>query len=148
MPSAGESVIAGRMPGERIATQIDTADTATFTTTETIVSTVTAALISGRTYKVSFRGTMQSDVAADLINARIREDNATGTQLQLRRESSTSATAGSGPSFDMEAEYTAVANGNKTFVATGVRAAGATGNITAEGAATQPRYLYVDYVRG
>lgn len=148
MPSAGESVIAGRMPGERIATQIDTADTATFTTTETTVSSVTAALVTGRTYRVSFRGTMQSDVAGDLINARIREDNSTGNQLQLRREQSTTATAGSGPSFDQEAEYTAVATGNKTFVATGVRAAGGTGNITCEGAVTQPRYLYVDYIRG
>lgn len=148
MPSAGQSAIAGQVPGERLGQDIDTSDTATFTTTETVVSSVTVDLVNGRTYKVRFVGTMQSDVNGDLINARIREDNSTGTQLQLRREQSTTNTAGSGPSFDMEAEYTAVATGSKTFVATGVRGAGGTGNITCEGAATQPRYLYVDYCRG
>jgi hypothetical protein len=147
MPSAGESVIAGRMPGERIATQIDTADTSTFTTTETVVSTVTAALVNGRIYRVRFVGTMQSDVTDDTINSRLREDNVSGTQLQLRRAQSPTSSAGSGVGMDVEAEYTAVATGNKTFVATGTRSTG-TGNITCEGSATQPRYLYVDYIRG
>ena len=148
MATAGASIEAARVSGERIATQIDTADTATFTTTETIVSTVVAALVASRTYRVRFVGTFQSDVADDMMNSRLREDNAAGTQLQLRRAQSPTATAGSGVGMDVEAEYTAVATGNKTFVATGVRSTPGTGNITCEGAATQPRYLYVDYIRG
>jgi len=148
MPSAGESVIAGRMPGERIATQIDTADSSGFGTTETVVSTVTAALVTGRTYRVSFRSAFQSDVAADTVNARIREDNVTGTQMQLRRCYSHIATAGAGFPGDLEAEYVAVATGNKTFVATGQRSSGTGVAIVAEGSATAPRYLYVDYIRG
>jgi hypothetical protein len=148
MPSAGESVIAGKMPGERIATQVDTADSSGFGTTETVVSTVTAALVTGRTYRVSFRSAFQSDVSADTINTRLREDNVTGTQLQARRCYSHTSSAGFGFPGDLEAEYVAVSTGNKTFVATGVRSTGTGTAIVAEGSATTPRYLYVDYIRG
>jgi hypothetical protein len=143
---AGQTAVAGQVPGERIATDIDTADTSTFTA-ETVVMTVTAALVTGRTYRVRFVGTMQSDVTDDTINSRLREDNVSGTQLQLRRAQSPTSSAGSGVGMDVEAEYTAVATGDKTFVATGARSTG-TGNITCEASATQPRYLYVDYIRG
>ena len=145
MATAGASIIAAQVSGERIATQVDTADTATFTA-ETVVSTVTAALVTGRTYRLRFVANFQSSVAADTVNVRLREDNLTGTTLQGRRADSAIATAGFGFSGDVEVEYTAVATGNKTFVATGDRSTG-TGVITCEGAAT-PRYLYVDYIRG
>ena len=147
MAAAGESAIAGRIPGERIATQIDTADTATFTTVETVVSTVTAALVSGRTYRVRSVVTYQSDVADDHLNARLREDSVSGTQMTGKRVRSTLTTGGFGFDGCLEAEYTAVSTGNKTFVATGVRSTG-TGNWTGEGLSVQPRYLYVDYIRG
>jgi hypothetical protein len=144
---AGASVVAGQVPGERIATQTDTADTSTFTTTETTVSTVTADLVNGRTYRVRFVGRFQSDVAGDSVNARLREDSSAGTQMQGTRVYSATATAGFGFTISFEAEYTAVATASKTFVATGERSVGS-GNVMCEGSATAPRYLYVDYIRG
>ena len=146
MPSAGESVIAGRMPGERIATQIDTADSGTFTTTETTVQTVVAALVNGRTYRIKHHTRWGTSVSGDRINSRLREDNSVGNELQSANVIVDVTATGSGFPGDLEVEYTAVATGNKTFVATGDRSTG-TGVITCEGAAT-PRYLYVDYIRG
>ncbi|MCI0687022.1 MAG: hypothetical protein L0Y54_07280 [Sporichthyaceae bacterium] len=143
---AGETIIAGKVPGERIATDIDTADSATFTTTETEVQSVTAALVSGRTYRIRWATRFESSVADDRVIARIREDNSTGSELSnmvVRM-----FTVGSiGWPVTIEAEYTAVATGNKTFSATGVRQSG-TGNCFMEAAANRPSYLYVDYIRG
>jgi hypothetical protein len=144
--TAGQSVIAGKFPGERIATDIDVADTSTFTTTETTCSSVVAALVINRTYRIRFVANFQSSVSGDTVNMRIREDSTIGTQLQGCRVHSVILTAGFGFQANIEAEYTAVATGNKTFVGTGERSSG-TGNITCEGAATAPRYLYVDYIR-
>ena len=146
MPAAGETIIAGRVPGERIATQIDTSDTSGFTTTETVLTTVTAPLVSGRTYRVRFVSLIRSTVADDDINARIRQDNVTGTEVfvsQFEINTNTSL----GVVVIIEAEYTATATADKTFVATGVRTTGS-GTITARGAAAAPRQLYVDYIRG
>jgi hypothetical protein len=147
MATAGSSVEAGRVSGERIATQIDTADSGTFTTTETIVSTVVAALVNGRTYRVKAHTRCSSSVAADRYIARLREDNATGTAIQGSNVDITAAATTHGWPADLEAEYVAVATGNKTFVLTGVRGSG-TGNCFMEAGADHPSYLYVDYVRG
>lgn len=144
MPFAGQKITLP-LPGMRIGTTIATADTGTFTA-ETVIDSVTVALITGKVYRVRWVASMQSDVAGDTVNARIREDNLTGTQLVVRREHSSVASAGSGPDTSVEAEYTAVATGDKTFVSTGARSTG-TGNITCEGAAATPRLLYVDFLR-
>lgn len=144
MPNAGD-IITLPLPGQRIATTTATTDSATFTA-ETVIDTVTAALITGKTYRVRWIASMQSDVSGDSMNSRIRGDNLAGTQLIVRRESSFTNAAGSGPDMSLEAEFTAVATGDKTFVGTGARSQG-TGNITAEGSATTPRLLYVDFIR-
>ena len=146
MSSAGYQFVAGHIPGERIATDVDTADSGTFTTTETVVSTVVAALVSGRTYRVRWYGGCVTTVAADIYLGRIREDNVTGTILQERNRQ-IGTTSASGEPLELEAEFTAVATGNKTFVATGVRNGG-TGTLHADATAVRPRYLYVDYIRG
>lgn len=146
MPTtAGFQLVAGRIPGERIATTTRTSTPAGFTTTETVTDTVTAALVSGRTYKVSCWILCRSTVAADSENVRLREDNLTGTELQAARIYIPIITT----TFvaPLEALYTAVATGNKDFVVTGVRASG-TGTITHAAAATQPVYLWVDYISG
>lgn len=144
MPNAGD-IITLPLPGQRIATTRTESDSSTFTA-ETLIDSVTASLISGNVYRVRWVSSMQSSVANDTVNARIREDDLVGTQLVVRREVSTVTTAGSGPDTSVETEYTAVATGDKTFVATGARSTG-TGNITAEGSANTPRLLYVDFIR-
>ncbi len=148
MALSGETVIAAAVSGERIATNVNTADSATFTTTETIVQTVTAALVTGRLYRVYWFGHWGSSVAADRFQWRIREDNVSGTILQELTAQSTAIHGGAslGEQVILEAEFTAVATGNKPFAVTGVRSSG-TGNGQLEGAATRPNYLYVDYIR-
>lgn len=141
------TVIAGMQPAQkRIATTKAEVDSATFTTTEVVIDSVTASLVIGKIYKVRWVVSFQSSVADDMVNVRIREDTVLGTEMQSRRVLSAIATAGAGFDGSVEAEYTAVATGSKTFVGTGDRSTG-TGNITAEGAAIRPRFLYVDYIR-
>ena len=145
MPAAGETIIAGRVPGERIATTISTSDSGTITTTETAVMTVVAAVVIGRIYRVSAFYRPNSSVAGDDIAVRIREDSTTGTQLQGLTYDLTIPTRE--PAYTMEAEYTADATENKTLMLTFIRTGG-TGNVTNVAASTAPSYLYVDYIRG
>lgn len=130
----------------RMATTIRTSDSSAISV-ETQIDTVTASLVSGRIYKVVWDLAYTSSVAADTMFARIREDNVSGTQLTLRRgDNRVTNGAGSGWSLHLEAEYTAVSTGDKTFSATIGRASG-TGNVNVVAAATLPSYLYVDYAR-
>lgn len=146
MPSTGGfQLVAGRIPGERIQTSTITADTATITTTETEVGTITAALVSGRKYRVVMDFGFTVSVATDHHFARIREDNSAGTQIQGRRL--TGATTAQTYYGRLETEYTAVSTGNKTFSATFVRTAG-TGNIKLSANANSPTLIYVDYISG
>jgi hypothetical protein len=124
-----------------------TSTPAVVTTTETVQDTVTANLVAGRTYKISYKGGIISSVAADSAFLRIREDNLAGNQLQLERVySPLTGGAGSRWTADLEVEFTAVTTGAKMFVGTLVRGTG-TGNLTSPAGAAQPTYFYVDYVR-
>jgi hypothetical protein len=148
MSSAGYQLVAGRIPGERIATTIRTSDSSGVTTTETTIDSVTAALVTGRTYRVRWTARVDGSVNADTLFVRIREDNVSGNQLQiLRVEVPATGGVGTGYPGTIEAEYTAVATGNKTFVGTIVRASG-TGTVNIEAGPNRPVYLYVDYIRG
>lgn len=142
MPLAGD-IIRASDPFKRIATTTETSDSATFTTTETTIASVTAALVSGRTYRVRVTIRIASTVANDITIVRLREDNATGTEMTSGRI--TLETSGLGNVLTIEAEYTAGATANKTFVAAGIRTAG-TGNLRRVAALNRPTYLYVDYV--
>lgn len=146
MTTAGQQLIAGRIPGERIATAIETSDSSTFTTGDTEVASLTAALVSGRTYRVRFSGGFVSTVSGDIVLGRIREDTSAGTVLQEKNRN-IGTTSGAGEGFEFEAEYTAVSTGSKTFVVTSVRNGG-TGTLHRDGAAVRPSYFYVDYIRG
>lgn len=146
MSSSGFKLRAGRVPGERIATTIETADSSGVTTIETVVMSVSASVVAGRTYRVRFAGEFGTTVAGDELNVYIKEDSTSGTQLQhnlvyLRTTSS------NGNPHVMEAEFTAVSSGTKTFVLSIVRASG-TGTARLEAFSTRPSYLYVDYIRG
>lgn len=130
---------------KRITQQIETSNSAGVTTTETAVITVTASLQTGRTYRVKVSAAIDTTVAGDTVDCRLRENNATGTEMQLRRVYLHDNT-GRWP-VEFEAEFTAVSTGNKTFVFTLDRFSG-TGTITTIASATIPSYLIVDYVRG
>lgn len=132
-------------PNQRIATTVIDEPSGTFTTTAVQVASVTASLVAGSIYRVTFDGAFDTTVDGDMVRARIREDNISGNQLQARDTGEMDA-AGLVTGLRMEVEYTAVSTGNKTFVATGERDAG-TGNITMSADSTFPAYMYVDYVR-
>lgn len=147
MSSAGQQLVAGRIPGERIATASRTSASSAIGGTETQIDSITAALVSGRTYRVTWdvSYTVSATASTDHFFARIREDNTSGTQLQGCRLSAT--TTAQSYRQHVECEYTAVATGNKTFSLTFIRTAGA-GTVTSHAAATNPTYAYVDYIRG
>src|SRR5690606_9229097 len=137
----------GGIPGELIASSQVTADSATFTTTETTVLSVTAPLVSGRTYRVAFYGKFATTVAGDIGVARMREDSSTGPERQSDFLDFNKASTTIGYSCYMEFEYTASSTGNKTFVVTGVRNVGS-GTLRLEAASNRPSYLRVEYVSG
>jgi hypothetical protein len=144
---AGETVIAGKAPGERIATDIVTSNSGGIGTTETVIQTVTAALVSGRIYRVTsdFGYQVSTNTSSDHWSIKIREDNLTGTQIQARR--CHSSTNSSSMPYHIEVEFTAVSTGNKTFVVTADLSSGA-GLFNLVALADQPAYFYVDYIRG
>lgn len=147
MSSSGQQLVAGRVPGERIATTVRTSDgSATSSTTEQGTDSVTAALVSGRTYRITSVMHLTYTVAADRFLHRIRTDTTSGTQLNYERDLVPSSVAGPWPSR-VEAEFTASATGDQVFLGTLAREAG-TGTAQARGASTNPGYLYVDYIRG
>lgn len=134
-----------RYPGERIATTIVSTDSSGFTNAaEVIIASVTAPLISGLTYRIWFWGGIQSTITGDELQTRIRENNAAGTQLSFNSTSITRASATGDWTATLEAQYTAVATEDKTFVVTGIRAVGTgTGRIET---AQKPALFYVEFV--
>jgi hypothetical protein len=146
MAQAGETIIAGRIPGERIATTTRSSNSSGITTTETVVDSVTASLVEGRTYKIRWFGQVFSSVADGYTRLRIREDSVSGTEVDQRQRSTDIAANQAFPVI-LEGEYIAVATGSKTFVATLVRQAG-TGTVTAQAGSANPTRLTVEYVSG
>jgi hypothetical protein len=143
---AGETFIAGKIPGERIATTTETSNSsATSGTTELSVISVTAAVVIGRTYWVSTSFGLSASVAADDVQINIREDSVSGTIIQS--DVIDAPIVNRIQRLVLEASYTADATENKTFVAALQRVAG-TGTFTRLGSATRPAFLYVTYVSG
>lgn len=134
-----------RYPGQRIATTIVSVDSAGFTNAaEVIIASVTASLIEGLTYKIWFWGGLMSTITGDEFQTRIREDSAAGTQLSFNATSITRAAATGDWTATLEAQYTAIATGNKTFVVTGIRSVGTgTGRIETQ---QKPSLFYVEFV--
>lgn len=142
---AGQKLSAGRIPGERIATAVLTGDFGAVTTVETSLGSVTAALVSGRTYRVRFVTRIGSTVANDTVLVRIREDTVAGNEL-IGDFYFLPSTGAAGNIIQAEGEYTASATAAKTFHLTVARNAG-TGTYRREGT-FMPTYIYVEYVRG
>ena len=145
--TAGQIAEAGRVPNERIATTVATSDSSTFTGTEVELMSVTAALVSGRTYRLTFDGQFGSDTSGDNVAARLRRDDpSTGATLR-RTNNEIHIVSALGVPLVMSAEYTATSTGDVDFYLTGNRTGG-TGNCRLEAAADNSSYLYVDYIRG
>ena len=142
--TAGQIAEAGRIPGERIATTVRTSTVGSITTTETEVDSVTAALVTGRTYRVRWHGPVQSTAAADNVRAFIHQTNTSGTILQL--DDVTPAAANIKYGMTLELEFTATSTGDQEFIASLDRISGS-GTVSSVASATQPAYLYVDFIR-
>ncbi len=122
---------------------IDT-DSSTFTTIETAIATVTAALISGKRYKIVLSTHIGTTNAGDTVDIGIRETNASGTELNRSVAEPIPSTTAAGHYFRLEAEFTATATGNKVFAGTAQRNTG-TGTLRREAAAIRPTSMYVEY---
>lgn len=129
----------------RVATSPVTANSSTFTTTETspLVS-VTFAQTSGLTYKINVWVPIQSTAAGDVCFCRIREDNNTGNQLDGANLYIGSTSANGYPSI-MYAEYTAGSTGSKTIVFTGARTGGS-GTLNLSASTSRPAWMTVDLI--
>lgn len=131
VPPAG-NYICGRVGGAAYAPQlfiqsdVTSSSSGTFTTTETVVQSITVPLIRGRHYRILWSVMFSSTVAGDRVVSRIREDDETGTQLAGSNVILSSANGSYNGS--LRTRYTALDTADKTFVGTGQRAAG-TGNI-------------------
>ena len=132
-------------PSQQIAITTRTSNVGTFTV-ETLLDSVTASLVSGKTYRVRYYVRLFSSVADGIARFRIHEDSISGTVLAITQLYTAVTVNQSFPTY-IEVLYTAVATGDKTFVATGIRQTG-TGNLTAQAATDAPTYLYVEYVSG
>jgi hypothetical protein len=130
----------------RIATTEVVSDSSTFTTTETQVASVTAALVSGRNYRVRLVARFGTSAANDIVVVRVREDNLSGTTLQFELRPLPSTSSSGNTVGVLEGEYVAASTGDKTFVASGQRTSGS-GNIRLDAEAGAPAYLYVDHIR-
>jgi hypothetical protein len=146
MAHAGDRLVAGRIPGERIATIAIVTDSAAFTTTQVSVGAIVAPLIAGQTYLLRAVTKWESDTQDDRIIARLREDTVSGTIMQSDNiRIQVTSTIGWGAM--LEAPYTATVTGNKTFHLTGQRGGGS-GTCFLGAAATRPVLLYVNYTQG
>lgn len=148
MEALAESVQAVFDRRGRIATTTRIASS-TGVTSETVVDSVTASLVAGITYSVTWNPGVDSTVAGDTLLVRLRQDGIAGTQMQRSRVE-IPATGGAGTRYieTLYAEFTAAATGSKTFVGTIQRLSGS-GSVSVECTdATEPVYLRVDYVSG
>jgi hypothetical protein len=120
----GGDVIYAADVNTTIAQSVYTADSSTWTSTETSIMTVTANLVSGQTYMIEMDcniGTSAvtytwSSTNAEASSVRIREDTVSGNQL-AQGQVFMSAASSVGFALTVRVPYTATATGEKTFVA-------------------------------
>lgn len=147
MALAGRTADAGRIPGQRIATETYTSDSTTFTDSQTEIMSVTASLVSGRTYRVRAFANFESDTGGVNVAVRINKDTAGGETMQTA-QTYIDNTSSLGFTVPIEVEHTASATGDKTFVVTALRNGGGSGTLFMGASSLRPAYLYVDYIRG
>lgn len=146
MSSAGQRLVAGRVPGERIATATEAADSSGITTTETAIATVVAPVVAGRTYGIGLMMYVGTDTAGQSVLIKVRSGSTVGTEIGGAQFKTASDSAVGDP-VKLEWEHTAAATGDLTLVATLVRNGGA-GTVRREAASTRPLILSVNYLTG
>lgn len=144
MPLAGDEIVAPDT-AVRIASTPITADSATWTTTETGLLTATASLTSGWSYKITAFVMVTSTVAGDLSYIRIREDTSGGTQMTAANVY-IPTTNGFGFPLHFSTEYTASSTASKSFVLTGARQTGATGTQKLVHSSSRLGFLTIDRI--
>lgn len=134
---------------KRVGSAKVVADSAAITTTITQIATVTVTLTVGMTYGVAWHGRVSSSVIGDIIRLRLHPTSVATAELTIQQLyipiASGAAPGTNGYGLDVYGEYTALASGSFTFVASVVRSVG-TGNIIAKGTALAPAFLTVDYL--
>lgn len=147
--SPGEETLAADITGRfRVGTGYEDTDSASIaSTTFVAIASVTAQLVSGRTYHIKFITHLMSSVTTDTATLAIREDTASGTEIQGAAALPLVGSASAGVYYQLETDYTAVATGAKTFVGVCNRASGS-GNVRREAANIRPTWLIVDYAYG
>jgi hypothetical protein len=140
---AGDVISASDI-NRRVGTTTATSDSsATSGTTELSVDQVTATLVSGRRYTLTWDVAWLGTVAADFFFLILREGSGTGgTQLDFSTVKVQAATIPTEGAI-VVADYTASATGSQTFTATLRRSSG-TGTLTAKASSNGPRTLKVD----
>lgn len=140
--SAGDRITADKLTTYAGEPEIREINSVSFTTTETEIDTITVPVVEGRRYKIVWRPAFFSTVANDHVRGAIREDNVAGTALYV--QNITTPIVSQAFMMDLEAFYTAVTTGDKTFVGTGDRITGSGGTITGQAASSNPTLLYVE----
>jgi hypothetical protein len=140
----GGDIIVTADVNRRVGTTTATSDSsATSSTTELSIDQVTASLISGRRYTITWDAPWLGTIANDNFFLILREGSGTGgTQLDFQTVKVQAATIPTETAF-VQTDYTAAATGSQVFTGTARRSTG-TGTLTAKGSSTQPRILRVD----
>lgn len=121
-----------------------TSNTGGITTTETVLDTVTATLVAGRTYRITYNTNAASTVLTTMARFRIREGNGiAGTMRQLAN--TVPAIINSDFGVTLVGRFTAVSSGSQTFSGTLVRASG-TGTLSSNANTNQPTYMTIERV--
>lgn len=140
--AVGDPIILARMPGYRVGVQTYTSDSSTFTTSETEIGSITVDLINGVQYEIRCDAHVSSSTAGDTVTCRIRENNTSGTEIQVVSGNTVSTTGNRPVAIPLWGLYTAVATGSKTFSITAVRQAGA-GNVFRDVSSVAPMIITV-----
>lgn len=140
--SAGERLDAVKLSTHAGDPVIREVNVGTFTTTRTILDTITVPVVAGRRYRILWDGEFQSSVAADLVRGQIHDGAlTTDPAIQLRQVGC--PVLNQAYPLIMRCYFNATVTGNETFVATAARLTG-TGNITAIANANSPTLFYVE----
>lgn len=147
MPQAGDTITVPTVPGSRIATEIITADSAGSSGARIEIAAIDAPVVAGRTYKVALNSACSGDAASADQRGQFDtvEDTDAGNVLQ-RAIVAVLSNSTNGYRFHSEAEYTADVTETKTFVIALDRFG--SGEVFMAAGATNPTFLYVEYIRG
>lgn len=146
--SAGSIVTADSIPGYVTENQ-RTTQSGTFTTTETVVQSVTFSAVSTTRYKITAVQSFESTVAGDSIAVRLRwasGSSVTSAGAQIHSVITPGNTANLGFVVTLVGTVVFGVSGNVTVGVTGVRNTGATGIYKSFGSANQIDTIVIERI--